>query len=118
MTMLMLMIMRMFMRVLMMTMVVAVVVVMMLVPVMMVSVRQMNIKLHPRNPLSFLPPDVKMITVKFQSAQFALQLMRIHAQINERRDEHIARDAAKNIEVKSFHSIWRQQAVPILHLRF
>jgi hypothetical protein len=81
------------------------VIVMMPVRVVVMLVSQMNVKLHARDSLSFLPPDVQVIAVELQFLQFALQLARVHAQINQRANEHVAADAAENVEVKSLHLI-------------
>ena len=91
-------VMRMFMRMLM-----IVAMVMVVVFVMMVSIRQMNIELHTSDALPFLTPHVQMIAIELQLPQLAFQFMRIHAQVDECRNEHIAGDAAKDIQVKRFH---------------
>ena len=42
---------------------------------------------------------VQMVTAEFQLFQFVLQFMRIHAQIEQRAYEHVAADAAEDIEI-------------------
>jgi hypothetical protein len=49
--------------------------------------------------------DVEMPAVQPQFLQFPLDPRGIHAQINERADEHIAADAAENIQIQGFHNI-------------
>ena len=46
---------------------------------------------------------VKMVTLEPELFQFAAEPVGVHAQINECADEHIAADAAEDIEVKGFH---------------
>jgi hypothetical protein len=70
---------------------------------MFVGVGQMDIKLHACDAGFLFARDVKMITAEFQLLQLALQLARIRAEVNQRADEHVAADAAKNIKVKRFH---------------
>jgi hypothetical protein len=70
---------------------------------MFVGVGQMDIKLHAADAGFLLARDVKMITVEFQLLQLVLKPARIHAEVNQRADEHVAADAAENIEIKRFH---------------
>ena len=44
-----------------------------------------------------------MIIIQLEFAELASQFARIHAQVNQRADEHVATDAAENVEVKGFH---------------
>jgi hypothetical protein len=81
------------------------VIVMMPVRVVVMLVSQMNVKLHARDSLSFLPPDVQVIAIHLELREFTFQLARVHAQINQRANEHVAADAAENVEVKSLHLI-------------
>ena len=46
---------------------------------------------------------MKVVAVELEFLQLALQLFGVHAEIEQRGDEHVARDAAKNVEVKRFH---------------
>jgi hypothetical protein len=70
---------------------------------MFVGVGQMNIKLHAGDAGFLFARDVKMIAAEFQLLQLALKPARIRAEVNQRADEHVAADAAENIEVKRFH---------------
>ena len=65
--------------------------------------RQMHVELRARNRPAFLPRDVQMIFAQPQLLQLALELRRVHAQIEQRTDEHVAADAAKDVEVERFH---------------
>jgi hypothetical protein len=73
------------------------------VVMMFVGVGQMDIKLHAGDAGFLLARDVEMIAVEFQLLQLALQLARIRAEVNQRADEHVAADAAENVEIKRFH---------------
>jgi hypothetical protein len=68
-----------------------------------VSVGQMDIKLHAFDAGFLFARDVKMIPAEFQLLQLALQLARIRAEVNQRADEHVAADAAENVEIERFH---------------
>jgi len=68
-----------------------------------VLMRQMHIKLHPRDARFLATPHMDMPAVEPQLFQLPLQLRRIHPQINQRADQHIAADAAENIQIKRFH---------------
>jgi len=76
----------------------------MLLPMMVIAgAGQMDIKLHAGDAGFLFARDVKMIAAEFQLLQLALQLARIRTEVNQRADEHVAADAAENIEVKRFH---------------
>ena len=65
--------------------------------------RQMNVELDAFD-AGFLPAcNVEVIAVQLQLLQVVLQPVGIHAQIQERADEHIAADAAEKVQVESFH---------------
>jgi hypothetical protein len=65
--------------------------------------REVDIKLHAVNRGLLLARNVQMIAVQFEFFQLAFQLVRVHAEVEQRGDEHVAGDAAENIEVKNFH---------------
>ena len=46
---------------------------------------------------------MQVIIIQLELAEFAPQFVRIHAEVNQRADEHVAADAAENVEVKGFH---------------
>ena len=70
---------------------------------MFVGIGQMDIKLHAGDAGFLLARDVEVVAVEFQLLQLALQLAAIRAEVNQRADEHVAADAAENIEIKRFH---------------
>jgi hypothetical protein len=73
------------------------------VMVMFVGVGQMDIKLHAGDAGFLLARNVQMITAEFQFLQLAFQLAGIRAEVNQRADEHVAADAAEDVEIKRFH---------------
>jgi hypothetical protein len=81
---------------------------MMLMPVsvmmlMVVGVGQMDIQFHAFDAGFLLARDVQVIAVELQFLQLALQFAGVHAKVQQRADEHIAADAAENVEVKRSH---------------
>ncbi|EEF57096.1 hypothetical protein Cflav_PD6508 [Pedosphaera parvula Ellin514] len=64
---------------------------------------QVHIEFDPINVGFLPPPDMKMISIKTQFLQFMLQPMLIHTQIDQRTDQHVATDAAENVQIQSFH---------------
>jgi len=65
--------------------------------------RQMDIKLHSLDLGLLLARGVQMVAIEFQFPKFVFQFVKIHAEVEQRPDEHVAADAAENIEIKSFH---------------
>jgi hypothetical protein len=70
---------------------------------MFVGVGQMDIKLHAGDAGFLFARDVEVIAAEFQFLQLTFQLAGIRAEVNQRADEHVAADAAENVEVKRFH---------------
>ena len=68
-------------------------------------VRQMHIELHSLNGGLVLARDVEVIAIELELAEFVFQLVRVHAQIDQRANEHVAADAAKDVEIKGFHFV-------------
>ena len=64
---------------------------------------QMHIELHACDAGFFPARDMEVIIAQAQFLQLMLELMRIDAQVQQRGHEHIAADAAENIEVKRLH---------------
>ena len=62
-----------------------------------------HVKLRPRNSPPFLPRDVQMEFIQPQLLQFMRERGRVHAKIEHGTDEHVAAEAAEDVEVKSFH---------------
>ncbi len=54
-----------------------------------------------------LPPPAlgTAAAAELELPEFALQFFGVHTKVKQRGNEHIASDAAKNVEVKGFHFI-------------
>ena len=72
---------------------------------MFVGIGQMDIKFHAGDAGFLLARNMQMITAEFQFLQLAFQLAGIRAEVNQRADEHVAADAAENVEIKRFHML-------------
>ena len=70
---------------------------------MFVLVNQMNIELRSRDCSSLLPRHVHVELMKPKLLQFMFEIVGIQAKIQHRADEHVAADAAENIEIERFH---------------
>ena len=46
---------------------------------------------------------MEMVTIQTQLLQFMIELMKIHAQINQCAEKHVTANAAENIEIEGFH---------------
>ena len=68
-----------------------------------VIVRQMHVEFHAFDAGFLFARDVQVVAAKLQFFQLAFQLVRVRAQINHRADEHVAADAAEDVEIKRFH---------------
>ena len=80
---------------------------------MVVGIGQVDIQFHAFDAGFLLARHVQVIAVELQFLQLALQFAGIHAQIQQRADEHVAADAAENVEVKCFHDC---EANPLIWL--
>ena len=67
------------------------------------TIFHLHIEFNPGDAGFLFAENVKMPAVELQFFQLAFQFARVHAQINQRADEHVAADAAEKIEVKRFH---------------
>jgi hypothetical protein len=68
-----------------------------------VVMREVDIKLHADDGGFLSPRDVQVIAAELELFQFALQFGGVHAEVEQGGDEHVAGDAAENVEVKGFH---------------
>ena len=92
----------------------AMVVVVVIVVMIVMLVRQMHVELHAFDAGLVLARNVQVIAVELELPEFALQPARVHAQINQRADEHVAADAAEDVEVKRFH--WSMRNIVTLNI--
>lgn len=85
----------------------------MIIVIMVVMLVQVNIELKAVNVgfLSWL--DMQMIAIELQLFQFTIKLRRLHADIEQRANKHVATDAAENIEIKRFHKKLRNPSLSI-----
>ena len=72
---------------------------------MIMFMRQMHIKFHPFNSHFLFPRDMQVVASEIQFLEFMFKLVRVHAQVNQRPNEHVAADAAENVEIESFHDL-------------
>lgn len=63
----------------------------------------MHIEFCPGDRAFLIAPHMQVIALEAELAQFALELLRVDAEVNQRTDEHVAAEAAEDIEVKCFH---------------
>jgi hypothetical protein len=69
-----------------------------------VRVTDVDLELDAFNLAAFGPMRVQMIAAEGNLGQFLLHLAEFHAQIQQGAHEHVAADAAENIQIKSFQS--------------
>jgi hypothetical protein len=68
-------------------------------------VGQMDIEFHTGDSGFLLARNMEVITIEPQFLQLMLEQMRIHAEVQQSRQKHIAADTAENVQVESFHII-------------
>ena len=66
-------------------------------------VREVDIEFDAGNGGFLSARNVQVIAVELEFLQLAFEFVRIHAKVEQRGDEHVTGDAAKNIEVQRFH---------------
>src|SRR5678809_6084 len=65
----------------------------------------MDIKLDALDAALVASCELEVVTLQVELFQFVFELPRVDAQIHERANEHVAADAAKEIQIKSFHRV-------------
>jgi hypothetical protein len=65
--------------------------------------REVDIKLDAGNGGFFAALHMQVVAIELELGQFAFELVLVHAQVNERADEHVASDAAEEVEIEGFH---------------
>ncbi len=68
-----------------------------------IIVCEMDVKLHAFDGGLVLARDMEVIAVELEFAEFVFEFVRVHPQVNQGADEHVAADAAEDVEVKGFH---------------
>jgi hypothetical protein len=71
--------------------------------VMAVGLLDMHVELGARDRPPLLAADVQVKFMEAKFLQLAPQPARIHAQVKHRADEHVATDAAEDVEIERFH---------------
>ena len=66
--------------------------------------REVDIKFYASDGKLLPARNMEMPAVELELLQLAFELGRIHAEVEQRGDEHVAGDAADEVEVKCFHS--------------
>ncbi len=74
---------------------------------MVMVVRQMHLELYPFEVQLASARHAQVIAAKVQLLQLLLQLAGLDPQVNQGGDEHVAADAAEQVEVKGLHAIRR-----------
>ena len=95
--------MTMFVRVMMAVLIVFVIATFTVLMVVVVFMREMHIELDAGDALAFVLADVQMEAVEFEFLQLAREFVGVHAEVEQRADEHVAADAAEDVEIESFH---------------
>jgi hypothetical protein len=72
--------------------------------VVIVVMLEVHIKLHARDALTLLSSDMQVVIIQLELRQFPLEFPGIHTQIDQGANEHVAADAAEDVEIESFHS--------------
>lgn len=68
-------------------------------------VSEMNVKFDSFDSSLLSPVRVQMISRNLEFRQLALQCVQVHAEINQRANQHVPADSAEYIEVKCFHPV-------------
>ena len=68
-----------------------------------VVVREVDIELDAADLRFLAASGMKVVAVELELLQFRFECGGIHAEIQQRADEHVAADAAEDVEIKSFH---------------
>src|SRR5579863_6540732 len=79
------------------------VMVVVMVMIVMMTVFEMDVELGAADLRFLAAGNVEVVAVELQLAEFAFELREVHAQVEQRANEHVAADAAKDVEIKCFH---------------
>ena len=77
----------------------------MAVVMIMMVIRDMNIKFNTLDAALVALCEMKVVPVNIELFQFVFELLRVYPQIDQRADKHVATDAAKKIQVEGFHRV-------------
>jgi hypothetical protein len=68
-------------------------------------VREVDIEFRAFDLKTFCALCMQVITVKMKLFEFVLELVEINAEVEHRANEHIAADAAEDVQIYCFHSM-------------
>ena len=68
-----------------------------------VGVRELHVKFHPSDVRLLSTGDVDTPAVELKLFESMFERVRIDAEVNHRADEHVAADAAEDIQIQCFH---------------
>jgi len=68
-----------------------------------VRVREVDIKFHTGDGGFLSARNVQMPAVELELVQLTFEIFGVNAKVEQRRDEHVAGDAAENIKIQDFH---------------
>jgi hypothetical protein len=66
---------------------------------------EMNVELHAGDGGLLLARDVEVIAFELELLKLLLKPARVHAQVQQRGNEHIAGDATNEVEIEDFHRV-------------
>jgi hypothetical protein len=66
-------------------------------------IREVDIKLHAGDARLLPARNVEMVAVQLEFLQLAFEPAGVHAEVEQRGDEHVAGDAAEEVEIKRLH---------------
>jgi len=84
-------------------MVVAMRVIMIMSVLVVMIMREVNIEFHSGDGRFLLARNVEVVAAEFELFQLTFKPARIHAQVQQRPNEHVAGDAADEVEIEVFH---------------
>jgi hypothetical protein len=70
-----------------------------------VFMSQVNIELNPGDARFLGALGMQVVTLQMKLLQFVLKPMQVHSQIEQSANEHVAADAADEIEIKCLHGV-------------
>ena len=78
---------------------------MLMVMVMVMVVGQVHVEFHAGDRRFLAAGDMEMVAIEFELFQLAFQAARVHAEIEQGGNEHIAGNAADEVEIECFHFV-------------
>lgn len=75
-----------------------------------------NIEFRSRDAALFTTADMDVVSVERQCSQLLLDCLWVNSEVNHGTDEHVAADAAEDIEVESLHLVEIRRAAALRKL--